>query len=535
VVKVTGWNNGQDLPEVAKVSSSTDVAFAVMTAATASGAMGYATNTGILQDVATNAFSVGDILYPNTSGYFTATKPTSGNYQPCGFVLRSNVNNGVLYVEFSAPRIVERSDNTPSTVVLRDASGNFSAGTITATLSGSITGNAATATALQTARTINGVSFNGTADITVTAAAGTLSGSTLASGVTASSLTSVGTLSSLTVSGDLTVDTSTLKVDSANNRVGIKQATPLHPVHVGTTDLIIDASGNLGLGVTPSAWATASGQKALQITSLTALWTGANGAASLGFNAYESGVNAYTYSTTNPSSLYAQSLGQHRWFNAPSGTAGNAITFTQAMTLDASGNLGLGVTPSAWNSGYRALEFASGAAVWAEVGGNSSLWASANATLDSGGAFRYKVSAAATGYNQQSGAHSWYTAPSGTAGNAISFTTAMTLTAAGNLGVNCNATNARLEVAATSGEVFRADAASAAARIVADQTKVVVAGNVALGVFTTDFGGGSRVVAIAEADTVPSTNPTGRGILYVEGGALKYRGTSGTVTTIANA
>lgn len=56
----------------------------------------------------------------------------------------------------------------------------------------SISGNAATATALQTARTINGTSFDGTANITVTAAAGTLTGATLASGVTASSLTSFG-------------------------------------------------------------------------------------------------------------------------------------------------------------------------------------------------------------------------------------------------------------------------------------------------------------------------------------------------------
>ena len=53
--------------------------------------------------------------------------------------------------------------NTASKVVARDASGNFSAGTITATLSG----NATTATTLQTARTINGVSFNGSANITV--------------------------------------------------------------------------------------------------------------------------------------------------------------------------------------------------------------------------------------------------------------------------------------------------------------------------------------------------------------------------------
>lgn len=40
---------------------------------------------------------------------------------------------------------------------------------------------------------------------------------------------------------------------------------------------------------------------------------------------------------------------------------------------------------------------------------------------------------------------------------------------------------------------------------------------------------------IPNATTVPTTNPTGGGILYVEAGALKYRGSSGTVTTIAAA
>jgi hypothetical protein len=44
------------------------------------------------------------------------------------------------------------------------------------------------------------------------------------------------------------------------------------------------------------------------------------------------------------SSLYTQISGQHRWLTAASGTAGNAISFTQAMTLDASGNLGVGTT-----------------------------------------------------------------------------------------------------------------------------------------------------------------------------------------------
>jgi len=49
------------------------------------------------------------------------------------------------------------------------------------------------------------------------------------------------------------------------------------------------------------------------------------------------------------------------------------------------------------------------------------------------------------------------------------------------------------------------------------------------------FGTGSGVVFIANAVTVPSTNPAAGGLLYVEAGALKYRGSSGTVTTIAAA
>jgi hypothetical protein len=74
------------------------------------------------------------------------------------------------------------STNTASKVVARDASGNFAAGTITANLVGAVTGNAATATQLQTARTINGVSFNGTQDITISASDTTkvaLAGSTM--------------------------------------------------------------------------------------------------------------------------------------------------------------------------------------------------------------------------------------------------------------------------------------------------------------------------------------------------------------------
>jgi hypothetical protein len=86
-------------------------------------------------------------------------------------------------------------------------SGSISASNLSGTNTGdqtTISGNAGTATALQTARAINGTSFNGTADITVTAAAGTVTGTTLAANVVSSSLTSVGTLANLTVTNPIT-------------------------------------------------------------------------------------------------------------------------------------------------------------------------------------------------------------------------------------------------------------------------------------------------------------------------------------------
>jgi hypothetical protein len=115
----------------------------------------------------------------------------------------------------------------------------------TASVSGSntgdqttITGNAGTATILQTARNINGVSFNGSADITVPAAAGTLTGATLASGVTASSLTSLGTITSLTATA-LTVNDNTTLGSSNSDTVNFnaRVASDLNPSTDDTYDL----------------------------------------------------------------------------------------------------------------------------------------------------------------------------------------------------------------------------------------------------------------------------------------------------------
>jgi hypothetical protein len=59
--------------------------------------------------------------------------------------------------------------------------------------------------------------------------------------------------------------------------------------------------------------------------------------------------------------------------------------------------------------------------------------------------------------------------------------------------------------------------------------------NFNLGIGTTSFGtNAERVLSFANG-TAPSTSPAGVGQLYVESGALKYRGSSGTVTTVAPA
>jgi hypothetical protein len=108
-----------------------------------------------------------------------------------------------------------------------------------------------------------------------------------------------------------------------------------------TTAVTIDNSQNVGVGVTPSAW---SGFTALQMANGVGL-SGASGNSNtqLTSNAYYNG-SAWTYIANAYATKYTQVSGQHQWFNAPSGTAGNTITFTQAMTLDASGNLLVGTT-----------------------------------------------------------------------------------------------------------------------------------------------------------------------------------------------
>jgi hypothetical protein len=129
------------------------------------------------------------------------------------------------------------------------------------------------------------------------------------------------------------------------------------------------------------------------------------------------------------------------------GNGTNSSTPTERMRLDSSGNLGLGVTPSAWGNGVSLQGDAW--AISTTLGFNAAAFSTNARQTSYGGAtgWVYRGTASAGLYHQSGGNHEWYNAPSGTAGNAISFTQAMTLTAAGNLGIGTTSPGAKLDIA----------------------------------------------------------------------------------------
>jgi hypothetical protein len=139
-------------------------------------------------------------------------------------------------------------------------------------------------------------------------------------------------------------------------------------IESGVAERLILSSGNLGLGVTPSAWGAAGGID-FPGGGGVGNWGLSGNATWLSSNTYFASGN-YRYKNTNTAAQYIVGNGSHSWFTAPSGTAGNAITFTQAMTLDAVGNLGVGVTSIPSYTNYK------GIAVGGVVGGTIDFIAS---------------------------------------------------------------------------------------------------------------------------------------------------------------
>jgi len=194
---------------------------------------------------------------------------------------------------------------------------------------------------------------------------------------------------------------------------------------------------------------------------------------------------------------------------------------TNTMTFNASGNLGLGVTPSAWNSAWRALEIGrAGNALTNNAVNGAGI--TSNAVLDSVG---WKFGG--TGYanfmavGNGGGSFAWYTSTaSGTAGNTITFTQAMTLDASGNLGVGTTSPAFRLDLKGSGATAFAQ---------MQDSTAVYKA------IYGVDSGGGvagAVAGALTNHPFILRTNNTERARITSGGDFLTAGKTSASFTTV---
>jgi hypothetical protein len=180
-----------------------------------------------------------------------------------------------------------------------------------------------------------------------------------------------------------------MRIDSSAN-VGIGTSSP---TSIGAGYTSVTTSGSTGGGV---VFAQAGTQKG-------AIFNGAN--------------NVYVDVSNSAGNLYLRN------------TSTGATT-----TLDPSGNLGLGVTPSAWGSIFNAMQLGDGGFIAGRSDVFTQLQLGCNGYYD-GSNFKFLGTGRAARYYQDGGEHYWETSASGTAGNTISFTTAMVINASGNVGI----------------------------------------------------------------------------------------------------
>ena len=384
------------------------------------------------------------------------------------------------------------------------------------------------------------------------------------------------TLASATITGDLTVRTNKLTV--ASTGVGINGTSATYPLEInggasastsqfkstGSSVIARFTDGTAETGYIGSGIALISGisRTDFGIASNGALVFGVSTGLGMTLNSTGLGVGDSPFagtrltlreSATNPNALAMTNRNATQTWRLSVDVSAvddkilgfyDSTSTTFRMQLTDTGNLGIGVTPSAWDTAnYKALQVSRTAvASLSNIGIFSANW-----FADTGGDKYIATGTAARIDVNNGGQIQFKIAPSGTAGNAITFTQAMTLDASGNLLVGAGVSGSRLAIrdaggndsyigygatndiylstGATGSHYFRKAAASAAMTL--DPV-----GNLLIGLATAGTTA-AKTIQIANG-TAPTANVTG-GQLYVEAGALKYRGSSGTVTTIAAA
>ena len=106
--------------------------------------------------------------------------------------------------------------------------------------------------------------------------------------------------------------------------------------------MTLDGNGNVGLGVVPSTWQ--STRPAIQIGTKSAISSyNTDGRTLITTNDYVNSSGTHSYIEDGYAMKYEQFVGKHRFQVASSGSAGNAISFTTAMTIDTAGKVGIGI------------------------------------------------------------------------------------------------------------------------------------------------------------------------------------------------
>ena len=178
---------------------------------------------------------------------------------------------------------------------------------------GALTGNASTATKLAATKNINGIAFDGSADVTIAAAAGTLTGTTLAANVVSSSLTTIGTLTAGAVPYSLL--TGTVPTWNQNTTGNATTATTAGNI-TATTNTTLTSLANLATvgTITSGTWSGTT----------IAIANGGTGLTTVGSNGQVLSSNGTTITWSNPA--------------ATGITAINGITSgTQTLTVGTSG------------------------------------------------------------------------------------------------------------------------------------------------------------------------------------------------------